>query len=1098
MKNTKRILSLLLAVMMTLSMAVIAGADNVSFTDVAGHWAWTGGQIPYLVSKNVLNGYKQADGTYTFNPDGQVTRAEFIKMLDETFGLKTTVGVSYSDVKDTDWYAPYIGKAAAQGYLLNYGSMIDPNGKLSREEAISLLVRYLDLPADYQESPSYFADYASISENFRSYIMEAVYAGVTDGYMESGSRKFQPQRILTRAEALTILYRAAGAVFNGTVSARDYGAAGSNNTFVTGGTTVISDLNFEGRNIVSEGAEAGTLTFMNCKFIGPLTVRGDADVIFYNCTAGEVTLQGNGIFSLLDRSSVNSLRVEKADSVNVNSGTSVKDLTVAPSASALNIKGDGTIGHALVQATGLVSTIMPMTFEVGTGLSAAFAGVTAIGSSSELDSFEAAPFVYSDGTNACLAVKPTGAGTVYAYYTNDEFIPSTELYDSYYEASPYAFHFSANSGVWSSGSGHTMATVGGFRYLVVQLKQDARTYRPVVVPCEYASNTGFMNDPKLLSNTMTVRAGQAGNIWWFYTDNASKLTSIEFLNAWDKTDASLRGTGTVKGSTDFNIALNDKGIQRGYIALMLKNAANGYYQPLIVGVGYTGFSKNPEVKTAGTIRYTAAVSGTMYYYFSSTPDAPTADKFLAEYNAAQNRSTVTVRPGSDSELKFDTEILNRYTYMILAIRTQAGDFYQPVLLNVFADTGFDTDPAVRREGEIRFYTKKAGTVKYYYSTNASAPTSEEFNSTWSKTETTYRDSMRVTANRDYTINYYVQYARTRPYLVIMFTDEDGTDYSPVLLELFNNTGTGFLTNPYNGGKEIVFTTEKDGQVFMFYTTSSSAMAAEDFYTEYKNARFRDAVSVKGGVPNSFFIDSEARRINRYAVLAFIPADAELNNRNFYYPFILDLEGEPEDDHETGLSTYVDTENRRVMLSSAYTGTVYYYFTDYESDLPLDTSFSSHYNYASGASSITVTVGIPKSIDVDSHRYVVLCLNATVDRKNKSFAPCIVDMSAGIEYSDGLNDGANMNTTGFESVSISSNQTVSFIPSVSGTANLLIVKDGVTSFTGISAHAKAGEKASVSLAGVPDVVLQMMKGGTCYLQLSADNGDVYRAYKLFDI
>ena len=46
------------------------------------------------------------------NPDGQVTRAEFIKMLDETFGLKTTVGVSYSDVKDTDWYAPYIGKAA--------------------------------------------------------------------------------------------------------------------------------------------------------------------------------------------------------------------------------------------------------------------------------------------------------------------------------------------------------------------------------------------------------------------------------------------------------------------------------------------------------------------------------------------------------------------------------------------------------------------------------------------------------------------------------------------------------------------------------------------------------------------------------------------------------------------------------------------------------------------------------------------------------------------------------------------------------------------------------------------------------------------------
>ena len=62
MKNFKRILSLLLAVVMTLGAAVIAGAADVSFTDVANHWAWTGGQIPYLVSKNVLNGYKQADG----------------------------------------------------------------------------------------------------------------------------------------------------------------------------------------------------------------------------------------------------------------------------------------------------------------------------------------------------------------------------------------------------------------------------------------------------------------------------------------------------------------------------------------------------------------------------------------------------------------------------------------------------------------------------------------------------------------------------------------------------------------------------------------------------------------------------------------------------------------------------------------------------------------------------------------------------------------------------------------------------------------------------------------------------------------------------
>ena len=49
MKKLKRILSAVLAVMMTLSCAAFIGAANISFTDVSGHWAWTNGQIPYLV-----------------------------------------------------------------------------------------------------------------------------------------------------------------------------------------------------------------------------------------------------------------------------------------------------------------------------------------------------------------------------------------------------------------------------------------------------------------------------------------------------------------------------------------------------------------------------------------------------------------------------------------------------------------------------------------------------------------------------------------------------------------------------------------------------------------------------------------------------------------------------------------------------------------------------------------------------------------------------------------------------------------------------------------------------------------------------------------
>ena len=43
MKKFRRILSALLAVVMVLGTVTAVGAANVSFTDVSGHWAWTGG-----------------------------------------------------------------------------------------------------------------------------------------------------------------------------------------------------------------------------------------------------------------------------------------------------------------------------------------------------------------------------------------------------------------------------------------------------------------------------------------------------------------------------------------------------------------------------------------------------------------------------------------------------------------------------------------------------------------------------------------------------------------------------------------------------------------------------------------------------------------------------------------------------------------------------------------------------------------------------------------------------------------------------------------------------------------------------------------------
>ena len=108
MKKWKSFLSAVLAGIMILSAASGIFAAP-TFTDVSNHWAWTRGYIPYLVEKNVLNGYALSNGTSVFKPEDKVTRAEFIKMLDETFGLTETANIKnkYSDVPESEWFYSY-------------------------------------------------------------------------------------------------------------------------------------------------------------------------------------------------------------------------------------------------------------------------------------------------------------------------------------------------------------------------------------------------------------------------------------------------------------------------------------------------------------------------------------------------------------------------------------------------------------------------------------------------------------------------------------------------------------------------------------------------------------------------------------------------------------------------------------------------------------------------------------------------------------------------------------------------------------------------------------------------------------------------------
>ena len=1090
MKLIKRTLSLLLVLTMLLGTALSASAASVTFTDVAGHWAWTNGQIPYLVSKGVLNGYAQSNGTYVFKPDGAVTRAEFIKMLDETFGLTALKAVNYTDVTAGDWYYPYFQKAAAQGYILYYGSSANPNGQITREEAISLLVRYLDLPADEKAPASTFLDYSSISDQFKDYVLMAIYASLINGYEVTGSYEFRPKNTLTRAEALTILYRAAGSIFNYSATKRDTGAPTTNSVF-TKGDVIIDGINsLTGRNIVSEGVSTGLVDFKNCKIDGTLYIRGGADVTLENCQAGQIVVSGGGSLSLANNTHVTDIIVDNSSHLYIYSGTSVDYLTV--NAQRLEINGNGAIENLVVRASGMTSTIFPTNFDIGSGLTASLANAPYTGKSSDVASFAVNPFLTADASNYYVNVKTNVTGRVYGYFTNSDTAPSANEFDSYYTLSNYTVNFNAEEGRWATEIAGSAAAVGNYKYMVLQLQKDARKFTPVVIPVTVNTTNGFSTAPYLSdSTTISFKGNASGTAYWFYTDDGNVLTSAAFLSVYETKEAALKGTVPVENISSSKIALNTSYLKNyRYVAVMVRTNAGAYCYPVVIPVGDSGFSVKPSVKTAGVISFKASTSGDLYYYLTNEKVLPNADKFRSEYNAASYKNNMTVRAGYSDEFKYDTSRTGSYPYMVISIKNSSGTYLQPILLEVNVSTGFEVEPAVKSAEEIRFRTTDSGVVRYYYTTSSSAPSIEEFKKNYEEVSSNYYGYVRVNGISYEYINYRAQYANTRPYMAIMFTDSNDKEYAPVLVELDHSTDSGFSVTPYVSGDQVFFETSKNGEVWYFYTTDNDPYSAEDFYDEYRdtNSSYRGSVeSVKSGKLTSFTIDAKAYQRNSYIVLAFLADDAR--GYDFSYPYVLDIEGSMRESAGSGLKTYPDTTDDTVTVRAEYDGYLYYYLTDSDSDFPGEANFENKYNAASRSDAFKVSEGEYKTINARGYDYVVICL----EYKYKYMTPVVIDMTKGTAYSNGLNDGANKSGTGLSDVSLGRDlKTVSFTPKATGTVTLYIVRDKeMQKVSSVSCTAD-----TVGTIELPDsdLVVLLYNGATYYIQLTSGK-DVYESYRV---
>lgn len=169
------------------------------YTDMRGHWAED--YVNKLKAMNIVSGYP--DGTY--KPENSVTRAEFVKLVSGAFSLPQTGEISFYDVLDSDWFAPYVKGAASLGIVNGADGMFRPNDNITRQDAAVILYRAILLKHTLEDGNIFFTDETEIDEYasvaIRSLAKQNIIAGMTDG-------SFMPKANTTRAQAATLILKA--------------------------------------------------------------------------------------------------------------------------------------------------------------------------------------------------------------------------------------------------------------------------------------------------------------------------------------------------------------------------------------------------------------------------------------------------------------------------------------------------------------------------------------------------------------------------------------------------------------------------------------------------------------------------------------------------------------------------------------------------------------------------------------------------------------------------------------------------------------------------------------------------------------------------
>lgn len=229
-------------IMLAVAAAMLAGsapvlADRTEYSD----------EIDFVTSNGIMDGDENGD----LDLSDTITRAEFIKMLmkaaegEALDDYTVDTGISFDDVPDELWSAPYINKAAECGFADGYeDDLFHPDDSITYVQAIKLVLAVCGIDTRYTNYPY-------------GYITSAVETGILEGL------ELEPDRAITRGETAKLMYNAYKSVGSGnmylpyTVNRQD--TSDEDTVYTYTGCGLFEQLLDEEKIIVSETeiAESG-------------------------------------------------------------------------------------------------------------------------------------------------------------------------------------------------------------------------------------------------------------------------------------------------------------------------------------------------------------------------------------------------------------------------------------------------------------------------------------------------------------------------------------------------------------------------------------------------------------------------------------------------------------------------------------------------------------------------------------------------------------------------------------------------------------------------------------------------------------------------